>query len=367
MPRKGENIRKRKDGRWEGRYRKGRDEVGKIIYGSVYSDSYANVKEKLHKAIAGETVQRATTKSLFEEILDMWLENNRVKHKSSTHLKYKNMIETQIKPALGKLRIDRITASHINAFIDNKLRSGKLDGSGGLAPSYVRSIVIIISSVMDFAVSEEMCKPLKSKIFKPSVKKPDEIKILTKAEQKALENYCLNNQNPVTLSILLSLHAGLRIGEICALRWDDIDISSGMLYIRHTASRIESDAGKTIWAIEDPKTKSSNRDIPMNSFLKSLISDKRGSGFIASGTNKFICPRTFEYRFHRELKNAGISNINYHALRHTFATRCVEAGVDVKSLSEILGHSGVTITLNTYVHSSIEQKRLQLEKLKPIA
>lgn len=374
MPKRGVNIHKRKDGRWEGRYKIGVRPNGTTKYASVYGTSYTDAKEKLVAAMAEKVVTQSRTKErCFSEILQLWLSNNRLKQKGATEHKYRTIIERHIEPALGAKRLSQINSIVINTFLEQKSKSGRLDRKGGLSPSYVRTMSLIIQSALQFAVNEEFCQPLKSPICKPTVEKKD-LAIFSKEEQARLELFLASQMNAVSLGIMISLYAGLRIGEMCALSWDDIDLSTGVIHIRHTIARVrntdpKSDC-KTVLILDTPKTGSSVRDIPISSrLLACLIEIKRVSsyGFVLSDSLTFVSPRTYEYRFHRLLDECGVKQVNYHALRHTFATRCIEAGVDVKSLSEMLGHSNVGITLNTYVHSSMDTKRMQLEKLHAYA
>lgn len=369
MAKRGDNIRKRKDGRWEGRYKKGRAADGSIIYGSVYGKTYKEVKEKM-TSIISHPLQPATPKGqgkTFGEVLNLWMDNNRARLKGGTINKYQNLIDTHIMPELGLTKINELSATRINTFLDHKISRGRVDGSGGLSASYVRSIMLVINAAIKYAVSEQLCLPLKTPICKPSVDKT-ELSILSSEEQKKLETSLLNNFDLTGAGIYISLHTGLRIGEVCSLAWNDIDMNKRVIHVRHTVARIRSgnSAGSTILTIDTPKTKASKRDIPISSTLLPILLKLKtlsSKGFLLTGTSEFIKPRTFEYRYHKILDDCGIAPVNYHALRHTFATRCVEAGVDIKSLSEILGHGNVSVTLNTYVHSSLEMKRNQLEKL----
>lgn len=182
----------------------------------------------------------------------------------------------------------------------------------------------------------------------------------------------MKNLNTTSAGILISLNTGLRIGEVCALKWSNIDFDKAILHVRSTVARIKNtdDSKSTKLIIDTPKTKSSIRDIPISNkvmnVLKALHENSK-SEYVVSEKAGFVSPRTYEYRFHKVLDECQIQPINYHALRHTFATRCIELGVDVKTLSEILGHSNVSVTLNTYVHSSMERKREQLEKLSSLS
>ncbi len=371
MSKRGENIHKRKDGRWEARYRKGRNSVGNIIYGSVYGKTYREAKEKLMaiSATPEDTIKPINQEHNFKEILCLWMENNRIRHKGATIKKYQYLIDRHILPDLGNLKLSQITSTVINSFLTRKMENGKLDKSGGLSASYVRSIMLIINAALKFAADEEMCQPLKSPVYKP-VSQNNEITVLQIDEQKRLETHLISEIAPTQLGILISLHTGLRIGEICALAWEDIDIENRIIHVRHTVARIKStdfsEGNSSKLIIDAPKTKASNRDIPIPSVLLPILKSNctaASSKYVVSDTKDFVSPRTYEYRYHRLLEKCGIESVNYHVLRHTFATRCIEAGVDVKSLSEILGHSNVSITLNTYVHSSMEMKRTQLEKL----
>ena len=376
MPRKGENIRKRKDGRWEGRYKKGVRENGKFNYGSVYGKTYKEVKEKLlhakHTHLNGDV--KINIERRFSEVLFLWIETNRVHLKGSTEQRYDYLIKTHIMPELGGMRLSQISATVINSFLQRKFENGRIDGKGGLSPSYVGSIMIILNSAIGFAVSEKMCPPLSSPIYKPKAEKR-EVDILSYDEQALIEQYTRNELTSTNIGILISLYTGLRIGEVCALSWEDVDLDNRIIHVRHTVARVKSNLKetglKTRLIIDEPKTKSSKRDIPIPSTLLPLLVEHKRSAlscFVVSENNGFISPRTYEYRYHRVLNACGVKAINYHALRHTFASRCIEVGVDVKSLSEILGHGNSAITLNTYVHSSLDLKRCQLEKLvSPIA
>ena len=370
MPRRGENIRKRKDGRWEARFPVGTDEKGRKRYSSVYAESYREVKEKRNAAIQrmNMTLKEADSDLPFRDILQSWIEHNRIRLKASTVYRYIYLAEAHILPSLGDMPISTVDSSLINSFVAEKVRCGRLDGKGGLSAAYIRSITLIISSSIKFAAENSLCSPISKRIVKPAPKS-HELSILSIADQDKLERTLLLDMDETKLGIYLSLYTGLRIGEVCALSWEDIDLVNGLLCVRHTVSRVQyEENGKrhTKLLIDPPKTKSSLRKIPINTDLLKILKDmypKAVSQYVVSKHDTFVSPRTYEYRYRKVLLESGLSHVNYHALRHTFATRCVEVGVDIKSLSEILGHANVSITLNTYVHSSMELKRSQLEKL----
>lgn len=365
MSRRGDNIHKRKDGRWEGRYIKCRDKNNKAVYASVYGKTYAEVKTKLDEAKINIQLNDDYEKIKFSYIADLWLSTNRIHIKAATYNKYYNVIETHIKPVLGNLDINKITSTLINQFLEEKMLNGKLDGSGGLSPTYVNTIAIVVNSIVNFAVKEGYCNPLSTPILKPTPNS-NSPNALSNKEYTILTEYIKKNTDNTKLGIMLSLYAGLRIGEVCALKWNDVDFEKSIIHISSTVSRIKDRNEKSKLIIDTPKTKSSDRFIPVPRFLMGYLErfyDKRKSEFVISNNDKFVNPRLLEYHFHKALKEANINQTNFHALRHTFATKCIEVGMDVKSLSEILGHANSAITLKIYVHSSMEQKRLQMEKL----
>lgn len=369
MPKKGENIRKRADGRWEGRYKVDTPNA-KTKYHSVYGKTYKEVKDKIRlitsqSALLNEKKQQQPI--LIKEVITQWLNSSKSIHKGATEVRYEYLIEKHIIPELGDVPLSSVTSSLLTNFMNRKLEHGSLNSKGTLSPAYVRSIMSVVVSVLQYAVNEGMCQPLNINLQKPCIDKRD-LEILSAFDQNRLESALIHNIDEAKLGILISLNTGLRIGEVCALSWDDIDFERQIFHIRSTVARVKStDSGvNSKLIIDKPKTKSSLRDIPIPSkLLTILVSMKKQSKgkYVVSAENSFVSPRTYEYRYHKILDEYNIPSVNYHTLRHTFATRCIEVGVDVKTLSEILGHANVSITLNTYVHSSMELKRQQLEKL----
>ena len=191
-----------------------------------------------------------------------------------------------------------------------------------------------------------------------------EMRVLSITEQQILENYLLQDMNYYKFGILFALYTGLRVGELCALEWDDI--RDGNVYISKTVQRIRQEK-KTVVQISTPKTRSSNRVIPIPAFLHPLVENYRDVGPVIKTTQgKMVEPRLMQLHFNKYILQCNLDKANFHALRHTFATRCIEAGFDVKTLSEILGHTDVKTTLNRYVHSSYDLKQSNMDKLKPM-
>ena len=361
MSKKSDAIRRLRDGRREVGYRSGVPDGGTPVYGKTHCEKRLVLSEKRLTAAARSPLS-------FEDVQQLWWAQNSIHFKASTERKYTYLLQSHILPEIGNCKITQITAPMINLMLTNKLKSGRLDGTGGLAPAYVRSIMLIINSIMQFAVAERYCAPLSSRINKPTLVAKEAV-VLDPQQRIKMEAAISINPSATETGILIAMYTGLRIGEICALSWNDIDFSNKLITVRHTVSRIdaisESDL-KSQWVLTSPKTPASLRVIPICTKLLAVLSEYRKrspSYFIVSTKDTFVSPRTFEYRFHAVLKKHGIEDINFHALRHEFATRCVERSVDVKSLSEILGHASESITLKTYVHSSLESKRLQMERI----
>lgn len=371
MSRRGDNIHKRKDGRWEARYKKGVDRFGKTVYGSVYAKTYREAKQKQQEMLSslGSGAAIPAGSERFGDAAGLWLGHIGIHIKKATEYKYKSMLDTHILPELGSVPLREITATRINLYLAKKMTHGRLDGKGGLSASYVQTMALIMKAILTFAAENKMCGHLQTKIYKPQMS-ARKLSVLTPEEQKIIDEACLKDTDETKIGVLLSLYAGLRIGEVCALEWDDLDLKERLLHVTKTVSRVQASETdkKTDLIIDHPKTPSSFRVIPLASWMVTVLQElkeKSRSGFVVSSGAGFVSPRTFDYRYRRILAEAGVRSVNFHTLRHTFATRCIESGIDVKSLSEILGHADASITLNTYVHSSMERKRLLLEKLHP--
>lgn len=372
MSKKGENIYKRKDGRWEGRFIQYYIANGKAKYGYIYGKTYNEVKQKLIYKKSTHFKQRAQMKSqkiLYDDILNMWLYSIKIKIKESTYARYTHLIETHIRKHLGKYPISKISTQLIEEFINKQLKNGRLKDGGALSPKTVTDILTIIKSSIEYAKYNNFI--VICNLNQLSIKKKEKkMRVLSLLEQKALVNVLLNEMDLYKFGVLLSLYTGIRIGELCALQWEDINITDAVLTIRKTMQRIQNTeleaTTKTKIIITEPKSQHSIRDIPLPPFIieKARLFVGAPKAYILSGkSKKFIEPRTMQNKFKKFITESKIDDANFHCLRHTFATRCVEVGFEIKSLSEILGHANVNITLNRYVHSSFDLKYMNMNKL----
>lgn len=377
MPRRGENIRKRKDGRWEARYIKERKNNGKIIYGSIYTKTYKEVKQKLHIYLENNTVTINHSKQIkFNEVVKQWLNYKKSFIKDSTYNKYLNTYEKYIKDYMLSYYINQLTNNHIQNFILDLSKKTNYRTNKQLSLSTMRVVVYIIKSVFSFASKQGFITPIKIDVDIPKLEKK-QIHVLQKQEQLILENYCMNQINLYTLSILFCLYTGVRIGELCALKWNHIDFNNHLIIINQTVQRIqnkrENNISKTYLSITKPKTVNSLRRIPITSNLYTILKEyynqncKKNDSYIFNNQSNIpIDPRRIQKHFKTILLKLNLTSITFHGLRHTFATRCIELGMDIKTLSEILGHSNVATTMSIYVHSTDNQKKEQMELLSKI-
>lgn len=308
----------------------------------------------------------------YEFWLFEWLRSKRIGIKDSTYIRYRNVIENHINPDLGKYPINKISTPLMERFVSNKLNNGRLDGNGGLSPKTMSDMLTIIKESFKYAHTAgavTICRFDGISLKRNS----QEMRVLSVFEQQQLISVLFEDFDRYKLGVFICLYTGIRIGELCALQWKNISFSEKAIVIEHTMQRLQNDDPNAIYKtriiITEPKSKASLRTIPLPDFVVKAIKPFVSSpnAYILSGECKSIVePRTMQNRFKGYLEEGHIGDANFHSLRHTFATRCIEAGFDVKTLSEILGHSSVKITLDRYVHSSMELKRSNMEKLTPI-
>lgn len=362
MPRKGENIYKRKDGRWEGRYLK-HIPGQKPRYGYVYAKTYRETKAKLLQAAAQWQAQPPAPQNAPERLRDValaWQAHIAPQVKQSTLVKYKTILDRHLLPALGDVSLADMTHQRIETLSQQLLCT--------LAPRTVSDILSVLRSILRFALrggAQVPCDGSSVRIRRPV----SDIRVLTPCEQALLCRQLFDDLTLRNAGILLSLYTGLRVGEICALRWEDISLDDRLLHVRRTMQRIQNlspDGPRTLVIETTPKSVTSARTIPLPEELVRVLLSLPGphAGYFLTGhPGRFVEPRAMQYHFGRVVEACGIERANYHCLRHTFATRCVELGFDVKSLSELLGHSTVTMTMDRYVHPTIEHKRAGMQRL----
>ncbi len=360
MPKRGENIYKRRDGRWEGRitYSAYLQEGRK--YQSVYGKTYGEVKRKLDEAKQEKCFTCGRCTVTMKEAVNIWYADKREEWKEGTYAVYRQTVEKYIIPHLGGLPLYKINNQVMAEFAAKVRRQNEGQRLSNVYLFYICGVVQRVMTHIQKRTGESLEIPANP----VSVERRSKMELPEIRELSVLENYLLKNtEDDTCLGILTALHTGLRIGELCALTWKDIDLETAILHIRSSIQRVrdyDSPGKKTRLAIMTPKTSCSVRDIPIPPVLLDALSSCRKdfSCKLVSGVRgDWMDPRTLQYRFQKILEECGISHFNFHMLRHAFATRCMEKGFDSKSLSEILGHSSIQITLNLYVHSTLQRKR----------
>lgn len=359
MSRRGENIRKRSDGRWEGRYMIYSSD-GHKKYRSVYSHTYKGVKQKLMQFKANTVIMQTSQSETdadkqsvtIDDLSQQWLAYVLNHRKYSTYRKYAGIYEKYIQKSFGDIMTEELRPDMIASAL-----------SKDLSASLYQSIYCVFNRILNYGSQYYGTDKIHLvPVLTRNSAKP--IGTLNIYEQKKLVDYLLKDTDLYKTGILICLFMGLRLGEICALKWEDIDLQNRILHINRTVQRLDcvntESTNKTILFEGPPKTIHSIREIPVPEFLYDILlsysnSPCKGIYFLNSTTP--MDPRTYQYKFQSILKKAGIESTHFHALRHTFATNCINSGADAKSVSEILGHANVNITLNRYVHPDMDTKR----------
>ena len=359
------SIRKRNDGRWEGRYTAGRNpETGKPIYKNVLGKTQAEVKAKLKAAIEDSAnldmvkAEQYTT----GQWMDVWFENcAKIKVRPSSHQTYRGYIDNHIKPNIGDVPLSKLSSLHLQKLYKKLLAGGRVDrieAKGqpkGLSARTVRNINQVISSAMDFAKDQKLISS-----------NPTDGCALPKLEHKEMKTLPVEQltsflreakESGVFELYYIELATGLRRGELLGLKWEDIDLVQGSLRVQRQVARINGEV------VEAPlKTKSAYRTLPLSADAVGVLQEQRkksGSSpyVFPSPTGGPISPDSVLHMLHRVLKRAGLSKVRFHDLRHTFATLALQNGVDIKTVSGMLGHYSAGFTLDTYTHVTTSAKK----------
>ncbi len=313
------------------------------------------------------------TEILYKEWLTEWLQNRRGYVKEATLANYETAVATHISPTLGELKLAEVTEQCLQRTAVDWLHRGRRDGRGGLSECTVRNLIMIVKLTLKSAAKAGYIPFRQYDILYPRTEQEKKCKVFSREEQLMLTQHIYLNLSYKNAGILFCLHTGLRIGELCGLRWGDIDMEHRTVSVSRTVQRIfvrnAQGQGETKVIITEPKTRNSKRTVPLSSTIYPIlkkIHPKNPSAYVLTGTEHYTEPRTYREYYDRLLVQLGIGHINFHGLRHTFATRLIESGADYKTVSELLGHASVNTTLNLYVHPQMEQKRRAVELLNGI-
>lgn len=295
------------------------------------------------------------------QITEEWKEEKKKYVKKSTYAAYQLLIQNHIKPYFGNLY--EVNEEKVQQFVFDKL-------DAGLSEKTIRDIIIVLKMILKFGIKNGYLEYIQIDAKFPSKQEKKDLDVLSKADQKKFMEHLRNNFTFKNLGIFICLSTGMRIGEICGLRWCDVDTVEGVIKVRHTLQRIYIIEGKTRHTellLDTPKTANSVRDIPMSSellkMLKSLNKVVNENYYVIANDIKPIEPRTYRNYYKKLCKQLDIPELKFHGLRHSFATRCIESKADYKTVSVLLGHSNISTTLNLYVHPNKEQKKKTIDKM----
>ena len=298
----------------------------------------------------------------YSEWLNVWLDNYvKPSAKERTFIRYEQLVRTHVAAKIGDKDVDALTPIVLQSFVTELLCSGNEKTGGGLSANTVNVIISVIRNSLRTARLIGITGEYTANGIKRPKRNERVIDCFTLAEQKKIESAVTTGKKQKMFGVVLCLYTGLRVGELIALRWQDVDLKKGLI----TVSRSCHDAIGGI-VFDDPKTATSRREIPIpRQLIKNLKNIKKSgdSDFVVSANGNVVSVRSYQRSFELLLKKLNIRHRGFHSLRHTFATRALECGMDVRTLSEILGHRNPTVTLNRYAHSLIEHKTAMMNRL----
>ena len=313
--------------------------------------------------VNGKPIPSTNARHRFAFYCDEWLRMRKPKVKESTYIKYDTALRKHIKPKLGGCFPMGMTTGLIDEFTEELLFEDEL------APKTVHDVLVVLHGILKYTATffTGGFPAIEINYPKPGKK---EMRVLSREEQTRFVSYLLDDMDTCKFGVLLTLFTGVRIGELCALQWGSISMKEKTIRIDATLHRLRDTDGtgstRTRIVIGTPKSDTSIRTIPMTDYAAALcrkMNPESPAAYVLTGTEAYMEPRTLQYKLEKYTRDCGLEGVHCHTLRHTFATRAVEVGFEIKSLSEILGHASTTITLDRYVHSSLELKRDNMSKL----
>lgn len=300
-------------------------------------------------------------KKQISEVILLWKTDKKQYVKKSSFSAYTLLIENHILPDFGESY--EVEEAEVQAFVFRKLELG-------LSHKTIKDILIVLKMILKFGAKHKWLDYTPFDIQFPTVRESQHIEVLSRSDQKKIMNYIQEHFTFRNLGVYICLSSGMRIGEICALTWQDIDIENGIICVNQTIQRIyviEEGSRKTELILDAPKTKNSIREIPISKDLLRILKPFKKivnpSFFVLTNDAKPTEPRTYRSYYKNLMRNLQMPELKFHGLRHSFATRCIESNCDYKTVSVLLGHSNISTTLNLYVHPNMEQKKKAIEQM----
>lgn len=308
-----------------------------------------------------------TTQTLLLE----WLEKFQKEHiKARTYNRYQGLIEMHIVPALGDQDISILSRREIQKFLINQKRDGNMRSKETLSATSTNMMLSLLNLAFEYACDMEYIKENPCIRIRRARADTKKVEAFSTDEQRAVEAEIAKSGDRRLHGIILCLYTGVRLGELIALTWSDIDFKLGILKVTKTAYRAQNEYGIWNLCIDTPKTESSERVIPLPKYITDMLSQDRNVAktpyIVENKKAERMSIRSYQYLFERLTEKASVRKLNFHALRHTFATRALECGMDIKTLSELMGHKNASITLNRYAHSMMDTKIAAMNKLEKL-
>jgi len=295
------------------------------------------------------------------EIAKLWRADKKQYVKKSSYAAYMLLIENHLLPVFGNCQV--IEEAQVQTFVLQKLEQG-------LSQKTIKDMLIVLKMILKFGAKNKWMTYNPFDIQFPTERESHQLEVLSRTNQKKIMNYIQDHFTFRNLGVYICLSSGMRIGEICALTWEDIDVNTGIISVRRTIQRIytvEDGTRKTELVLDTPKTKNSMRDIPISRdllrILKPIKKVVNNSFYVLTNDAKPTEPRTYRSYYELLMQELEMPKLKFHGLRHSFATRCIESKCDYKTVSVLLGHSNISTTLNLYVHPNMEQKKKAIEQM----
>lgn len=304
------------------------------------------------------------------ELMTAWLDRcERERVKPRTYSRYKGLIVQHILPELGDTQIDDLGRRQISEFLTAHQTDGNLRGEA-LSATSTNLMLTVLNAAFTYACDMELLPANPCDRIRRVPGPPSRVEAFTREEQRRLEVAIAVSEDRRLFGIRLCLYTGLRIGELLGLEWQDVDMEKGILHIQKTVYREKNAEGEWQLFVDRPKTAASERMVPLPGYLAEDLRiyriGARSEFVIENKKAERMSIRSYQYLFERLTEKAGVRKLNFHALRHTFATRALECGMDIKTLSELMGHKNATITLNRYAHSMMDTKIAAMNKLEKL-
>lgn len=303
-----------------------------------------------------------------QNLLTEWLEIYQKEHiKARTYSRYQGLITMHIVPTLGERNISELGRREIQEFLTQQKKDGNMRNGEKLSATSTNMMLSVLNLAFEYACDMEYIEENPCVRVRRTKAEAKKIEAFTVEEQRAIESEIARSDDRRLHGILLCLYTGLRIGELLGLTWSDVDFDRGVIKITKTVYREKNESGAWQLCVDTPKTKASDRVIPLPEYITNMLQQDyriaRTPYVVENKKGERMSIRSYQYMFEKLTERARVRKLNFHALRHTFATRAIECGMDIKTIADIMGHKNASITLNRYAHCMLDHKIEMMQKL----